>query len=112
MGWQWHTECYDCQLAGNYRHLDICVRCIDKYLDPPSKNYVETTISCGKCHVCHRKEQFVVCIKTCGECASDLYKNGYDTRRADKMARAAQRKQDWVDDHPVDGFLSSDSDDE
>jgi hypothetical protein len=108
MGWQWHYECYKCQLAGNDKDLDICARCIDKHLHTPSKNYVETTFSCGECHVCCRKEQFVVCIKTCGECASDLFQEGHATRCADKMARAAQRKQDWVDDHPVEAFLSDD----
>jgi hypothetical protein len=113
MGWQPYFECYICESAGNDKHLDICVRCIDKYLDPPSKNYVETTISCGECHVCGRKGQFVVCIKTCGECDSDLYKKGHATRLADKQKRAAQRKQDWVDNHPVEEFLSeSESEDE
>ena len=117
MGWQWHSECYKCQLTDNDIRLNICAGCIDVHLDPPSKDFVETQISCDTCYVCLREGRFVVCIKTCDECASDLFKKGHITRLAYKMERAAKRKEewdaccsgykDWVDD-PVKEFLSDD----
>jgi hypothetical protein len=90
---------------------------VNGVVNPPAR-VMETIMSWDKCSVCRGKEErFVVCIKTCDKCASDLFKKGDATRLADKMERAAKHKEEWdaccsgykgwVDD-PVKEYLSDD----
>ena len=119
MGWQ-PGECHNHPCgAGNTNHLFICVGCLANGVVNPPARFVETTMSCDTCFVCRREDQFVICIKTCDECASDLFKKGDATRSADKMERAARCKEEWdaccsgykdYVDEKVEVFVSSDED--